>query len=190
MFFKSDQFSLLSGCLVGTILIFQSQWHQNRFLCSHCCPQQSVFTQKILQVPSSLFRDSPRPSSAVRRLHRHLACPQDLRMVCTLHLFISFRLPPVTLLFLQIFFFSFIFISWRLITLQYCSGFCHTLTWISHGFTCVPLPDSPLPPPSPSHPSGSSQCTSPEHLSHASNLGWRSVSPLIVYLFQCYSYKS
>ena len=26
------------------------------------------------------------------------------------------------------FFFSFIFISWRLITLQHCSGFCHTLT--------------------------------------------------------------
>ena len=26
------------------------------------------------------------------------------------------------------FFFSFVFISWRLITLQYCSGFCHTLT--------------------------------------------------------------
>ena len=25
-------------------------------------------------------------------------------------------------------FFPFIFISWRLITLQYCSGFCHTLT--------------------------------------------------------------
>ena len=25
-------------------------------------------------------------------------------------------------------FFSFIFISWRLIILQYCSGFCHTLT--------------------------------------------------------------
>ena len=41
------------------------------------------------------------------------------------------------------FFFSFIFISWRLITLQYCSGFCHTLTWISHGFTCVPHPDPP-----------------------------------------------
>ena len=36
------------------------------------------------------------------------------------------------------FFFSFIFISWRLISLQYCSGFCHTLTWISHGFTCIP----------------------------------------------------
>ena len=25
------------------------------------------------------------------------------------------------------------------ITLQYCSGFCHTCTWISHGCTCVPI---------------------------------------------------
>ena len=40
-----------------------------------------------------------------------------------------------------ILFFSLIFISWKLITLQYCSGFCHTLTWISHGFTCAPHPN-------------------------------------------------
>ena len=39
---------------------------------------------------------------------------------------------------LVLFFFPFIFISWRLITLQYCRGFCHTLTCISHGFTCIP----------------------------------------------------
>ena len=41
------------------------------------------------------------------------------------------------------------FISWRLINLQYCKyGFCHTLTWISHGFICVshPNPPSHLPP--------------------------------------------
>ena len=44
---------------------------------------------------------------------------------------------PVTSLFFLI------FISWRLITLQYCSGFCHTLTGISHGFTCIPHPDPP-----------------------------------------------
>ena len=31
--------------------------------------------------------------------------------------------------FILFIFFPFIFISWRLITLQYCSGFCHTLTW-------------------------------------------------------------
>ena len=41
-----------------------------------------------------------------------------------------------------LFVFPFIFISWRLMTLQYCSGFCHILTWISHRFTCVPHPHS------------------------------------------------
>ena len=55
--------------------------------------------------------------------------------------------------------------------------------WI---YMCSPS-RSPLPPPSPPHPFGYSQCISPEHLSHASNLGWWSVSPLIVYLFQCCS---
>ena len=34
----------------------------------------------------------------------------------------------------------------------------------------------PLPPPTPPNPTGSSQCTKSEHLSHASNLGWWSVS--------------
>ena len=27
-------------------------------------------------------------------------------------------------------FFPSVFVSWMVITLQYCSGFCHTLTWI------------------------------------------------------------
>ena len=39
--------------------------------------------------------------------------------------------------------FFLILISWRLITLQYCSGFCHTLTWISLEYTCIPHPDTP-----------------------------------------------
>ena len=42
---------------------------------------------------------------------------------------------------------------------------------------------SPLPPPSPPNPSGSSQCTRPEHLSHASSLGvlmrWMKLEPII-----------
>ena len=86
-----------------------------------------------------------------------------------------------------IFFLPFIFISWRLITLQYCSGFCHTLTLISHGVTCIPHPDPPSHLPLYPDPSGSSQCTRPEHLSHANNLGWWSVSPLIIYMFWCCS---
>ena len=43
------------------------------------------------------------------------------------------------------YFFYFYFYSYLLEAnyLQYCSGFCHTLTWISHGFTCVPHPGPP-----------------------------------------------
>ena len=39
--------------------------------------------------------------------------------------------------------FSFFFLSFFLSLFFYCSGFCHTLKWISHGFTCVPHPDPP-----------------------------------------------
>ena len=35
----------------------------------------------------------------------------------------------------EISFFFFFNFNWRLITLQYCGGFCHTSTWISHGCT-------------------------------------------------------
>ena len=42
-------------------------------------------------------------------------------------------------------------LNWRLITLQYCSGFCHTLTWISHGDTYM-FPPSWTPPHFPPHP--------------------------------------
>ena len=78
----------------------------------------------------------------------------------------------------------------RLITLQYCGGFCHTFTWISHGCTCVPHPESPfhLPPqPIPlGHPSAPALST----LSHVSNLDWWSISHMVTYMFQCYSLKS
>ena len=67
--------------------------------------------------------------------------------------------------------------------------FCHTLTWIRHGCTCVPHPESPshLPPhPIPlSHPSA----PAPSTLYHASNLDWRSVSHMVIYMFQWYSLK-
>ena len=47
---------------------------------------------------------------------------------------VAMRAWQLEILHILVFFFfpSFIFISWRLITLQYCSGFCHTLTWIRY----------------------------------------------------------
>ena len=51
--------------------------------------------------------------------------------------------PFITWSSFMFYFCPFMFISWRLITLQYCSGFCHTLTWISNGFTCILHPDPP-----------------------------------------------
>ena len=76
-------------------------------------------------------------------------------------------------------FLKFIYFNWRLISLQYCGGFCHTLTWISHRCTC-PLSQTPIP----------SLCAVPVHLSHASNLDWSSISHTVINMFQCYSLKS
>ena len=58
--------------------------------------------------------------------------------------------------------FKFIYFNWRLITLQYCIGFAiyqHKSAMDIHMFPSWTL----LPHPSPYHPSGSSQFTSPKH---------------------------
>ena len=47
-----------------------------------------------------------------------------------------------------------------------------------------------LPPPSPHHPPGSSQCTSPSIQYCASILDWQIFSYMIFYMFQCHSPKS
>ena len=85
------------------------------------------------------------------------------------------------------FFKKLIYLNWRWITLLYCGRFCHTLTWVSHGCTCVPHPELPLLPPSPSHPSGLSQCTSFECPASSIKLARLSVLHLVIYMFQSYS---
>ena len=68
--------------------------------------------------------------------------------------------------------------------------FCHTLTWISHGYTWVPTPEPPshLPPHiiSLDHPCA----PAPSMLYPVSNIDWQFVSYMIVYMFQCHSPKS
>ena len=68
--------------------------------------------------------------------------------------------------------------------------FCHTSTWIHHGYTCVPHPKPP------SHllpctiPLGHPRATAPSILYHALNLDWWFISYMILYMFQCHSPKS
>ena len=71
-------------------------------------------------------------------------------------LFVYLFFCPFSVFFLIfILFFNFTILYW----------FCHISTWIHHKvYTCShPEPSSLLPPPSPYHPSESSQCTSPKH---------------------------
>ena len=66
------------------------------------------------------------------------------------------------------FFCQLIYFNWKLITLQYCSGFCRAFTLVSHGCTCVPIlkpPTTSLPIPQ-GHPSAPALST----LSHASSI--------------------
>ena len=49
---------------------------------------------------------------------------------------------------------------------------------------------TPLPPSSPSHPSGLSSAPTPSTLYHVLNLDWWFISHMIIYMFQCHSPKS
>ena len=80
-------------------------------------------------------------------------------------------------------FLKFIYFNWRLITLQYCGGFCHTSMWISQGW-------SPLPHSSPPHSSRLSQSTSFECPASWIELTLSSILHIVIYMFQRYSLKS
>ena len=86
------------------------------------------------------------------------------------------------------FFFNLNLFNWRLITILY--WFCHTSTWIHHGCTRVPHPEPPALLPPLTIPLGHPSAPAPSILYPASNLDWRFVSYMILYMFQCHSPKS
>ena len=81
---------------------------------------------------------------------------------------------------LEIYIYNFTILYW----------FCHTLTWIRHGCTCVPHPEPPSHVPLCTIPLGHPSAPAPSILYHASNLDWRFISYMILYMFQCHSPKS
>ena len=68
--------------------------------------------------------------------------------------------------------------------------FCHTSTWICHKCTRVPNPESPSHRPPCTIPLGLPSAPAPSILYPVSNIDWRFVSHLIIYMFQCHSPKS
>ena len=87
--------------------------------------------------------------------------------------------------------FPFFFLSFLLFfnfTILY--WFCHISTWIHHSYTRVPHPEpSSLLPPR-TIPLGRPSAPAPSIQYRASNLDWRFVSYMILYIFQCHSPKS
>ena len=81
------------------------------------------------------------------------------------------------------FFFFFNFILFLNFTILYY--FCQILKWIRHRYTCVPHPEpSSLLPPH-TLPLGRPSAAAPSIQYRASNLDWRLVSYMILYMFQC-----
>ena len=77
---------------------------------------------------------------------------------------------------------SFIYVIYLHFTILY--WFCHTSTWICHGYTRVPHPD----PPSLLAPHlGRLSAPAPSILYPALNLDWRFISYMILCIFQCHS---
>ena len=68
--------------------------------------------------------------------------------------------------------------------------FCHISKWIRHRYTCVPHPEpSSLLPPH-TIPQGRPSAPAPSIQYCASNLDWRLILYMILYIFQCHSPKS
>ena len=100
-------------------------------------------------------------------------------------------IPGIMTVFLQ--FFCAFFLKKLIFTLFYFTilyWFWHTLTWIHHGCTWAPKHETPSHLPSHIIPPDNPRAPAPSILHPASNIDWRFVSYMIVYMFQCHSPKS
>ena len=114
--------------------------------------------------------------------HNFWICGFSLLFLCSLlHWF------PLSCLSFYYFQFGFTFFLFNFTILYW---FCHISKWIRHRYTCVPHPEpSSLLPPH-TIPLGRPSAPAPSIQYRASNLDWRFVSYMILYIFQCHSAKS
>ena len=97
----------------------------------------------------------------------------------TRHSFLEYLHSPY-LFFLNFILFNFTILYW----------FCHISKWICHRYTCVPHPEPSSLLPHHTIPLGHPSAPAPSIQYRASNLDWRLVSYMILYIFQCHSRKS
>ena len=84
-------------------------------------------------------------------------------------------------------FFSFFFLFFNFTVLYW---FCHISKSIRHRYTCVPHPEPPSLLPPHTIPLGRPSAPAPSIQYRASNLDWRLISYMLLYMFQCHSPKS
>ena len=86
--------------------------------------------------------------------------------------------------------YKFIYFNWRLITLQYCTGFAIHQHVSATGIHVFPILNSPSHLPPHIIPLGHPSAPALSILYHASNLDWQFISHMILHMFQCHSPKS
>ena len=107
---------------------------------------------------------------------------------CFINFFLNFGIKNLIYILVFIFFHFIYFFLFLNFTILY--WFCHISKWICHRCTCAPHPEpSSLLPPH-TFPLGHPSAPAPSIQYRASNLDWRLISYMILYMFQCHSPKS
>ena len=105
-------------------------------------------------------------------------------------------MPIKTFIFIYLFcflwFFTFFFFLINLILFNFTIlyWFCHISKWICHRYTCVTHPEPSSLLPHHTIPLGHPSEPAPSIQYRESNLDWRLISYMILYMFQCHSPKS
>ena len=133
-------------CVCYLISVSDYMWPHGLWPTRLLCPWSSSGKKlEWVAIPfSGLSWESAR--TKVERISRQLlvSLGKSVLQICLLspYTVVICRIYTIATSFILFYLFTY-FISWRLITLQYCSGSCHTLTWISNGYTRIPHPDHP-----------------------------------------------